>query len=510
VAGNPRIEELRKKLDKEPGSRLFAQLAEELRKDGEFEDAIRVAREGLQKHQNYPSARLTLGRALFDTGDWAAARLEFEQVLKGAPDNILASRLLAESLEGLGDVAGAVARYKKTLALAPGDKQILAKLEALEGGGTGAGVPAASVPAAAAARPPAPAIRPSGPAVSAPQVPAEPPPVVDTSAPIRLAEVDAPMELERPFERGAAAEPSAAPEPVPAPTPAAFAAPTPVAPPAAAAVPVTPPPPAVATAPPAPAATAADSGPAPIPVAADDGDFEIERPNEPLRAPVSETPAAPRSAPAVAAAPPPPRAHETPMEFEFDAGPVGSTIPFAPAPAAAPASAPPVEPAVDSRTAAIPVPVVAPPPVAAPRPAESAKTVEMPWVPPPPTSPPPSPPPSANAPAPEGEAASGELMSATLAELYFNQGFTEKAIEVYRQLLEREPENDRLRRRLQELQTPVAPIPAPEPPAVLSTAPAPMAAAPPLAPPSEAATRRVALERTIARLEGMLAAIKKG
>ena len=45
MAGNPRIDELRKKLDKEPGSRLFAQLAEELRKDGDLEDAIRVARE---------------------------------------------------------------------------------------------------------------------------------------------------------------------------------------------------------------------------------------------------------------------------------------------------------------------------------------------------------------------------------------------------------------------------------------------------------------------------------
>ena len=139
MAGNPRIDELRKKLDKEPGSRLFAQLAEELRKDGDLEDAIQVAREGLQKHSNYPSARMTLGRALFDTGDWAAARAEFELVLKGAPDNILASRLLAESLEGLGDVPAAVARYKKTLILAPGDKQVLERLEALEGGGAAGG-----------------------------------------------------------------------------------------------------------------------------------------------------------------------------------------------------------------------------------------------------------------------------------------------------------------------------------------------------------------------------------
>ena len=54
MAGNPRIDDLRKRLEKEPGSRLFAQLAEELRKDGELEEAIRVAREGLQKHPTTP------------------------------------------------------------------------------------------------------------------------------------------------------------------------------------------------------------------------------------------------------------------------------------------------------------------------------------------------------------------------------------------------------------------------------------------------------------------------
>jgi len=83
-------------------------------------------------------------------------------------------------------------------------------------------------------------------------------------------------------------------------------------------------------------------------------------------------------------------------------------------------------------------------------------------------------------------------MSATRAELYFKQGFAEKAVEFYRQLIEREPENDRLRRRLAELQ---GTRPAPAPASHAST---------------DQASRRVALERTIAKLEGMLAAIKKG
>ncbi|HEU0107558.1 MAG TPA: tetratricopeptide repeat protein [Vicinamibacteria bacterium] len=80
-------------------------------------------------------------------------------------------------------------------------------------------------------------------------------------------------------------------------------------------------------------------------------------------------------------------------------------------------------------------------------------------------------------------------MSATLAELYFKQGFPEKAVEVYRELIEREPENDRLRRRLAELQ---------------DTRGAPPSAG------TDQPSRRVVLERTIAKLEGMLAAIKKG
>src|SRR5712692_6784274 len=96
AARNPRIEELRRRLEKDRASRVFAQLAEELRKEGELEEAIRISREGLQKHPFYPSARMTLGRALVDSGDLEAAKTEFETVLQGAPDNLLARRFLEE------------------------------------------------------------------------------------------------------------------------------------------------------------------------------------------------------------------------------------------------------------------------------------------------------------------------------------------------------------------------------------------------------------------------------
>ncbi len=108
---------------------MFAQLAEELRKDGQLVEAIRVSREGLGKHPNYPSARMTLARCLFDSGDLSGARRELEQVVAAAPDNLLAQRLLGESCEGLGEFAAALDAYRAALKFSPGDKALGAKIE---------------------------------------------------------------------------------------------------------------------------------------------------------------------------------------------------------------------------------------------------------------------------------------------------------------------------------------------------------------------------------------------
>jgi hypothetical protein len=87
-----------------------------------------------------------------------------------------------------------------------------------------------------------------------------------------------------------------------------------------------------------------------------------------------------------------------------------------------------------------------------------------------------------------------ELVSPTLAELYFNQGFPEKAVEVYRRIVEREPGNERARARIAELQA------------------GPARSAPAAAAESDQAraARRAALERTIERLESLRAALQKG
>ncbi len=96
MADAPRIDELRRRLQKDPASFVFAQLAEEHRRAGDVEAAIQICRSGLAVHPGYTSARVTLGRALIAAGRLDAAAEELQQVLRMAPDNLAAARALEE------------------------------------------------------------------------------------------------------------------------------------------------------------------------------------------------------------------------------------------------------------------------------------------------------------------------------------------------------------------------------------------------------------------------------
>jgi hypothetical protein len=124
---------------------------------------------------------------------------------------------------------------------------------------------------------------------------------------------------------------------------------------------------------------------------------------------------------------------------------VPPTLPVAPPPApAAPQS-------VASSASAAPVPAVVPPAPTAPQPATEGAT---------------------------------PFSSSTLAELYYQQGLVERAVDVYRQLVTQDPANEKARLRLVELESAEGA-------------------------PDERATRRRALERTIAGLESLLAAVQR-
>jgi tetratricopeptide (TPR) repeat protein len=402
---NPRIDELRKRLEKDPASRLFAQLAEELRKEGELEDAIRVCRDGLAKHPAYPAARMTLGRALLDSGDYAGARAEFEAVVKGVPDNALAHRFLGECQQALGETAAATASYRAALMFAPGDAESAARLAAL----TGEAPPVRPAPQRAAA-PPTPSRPMAAPAAARPAPPPPPAPP---------------------------ARPAAVTRPAPPPPPPAPAAPRPVAPPP---VPPEPEPP-----------VAAPEAAKPVPLAPADEDFELEAAHEAPPVVLSGGEASPADA-------------EPPAEAAAELAPiklveVGEDEAFElERPVEAPvAKAPPSPPA------APPAPATAPPAASVAARREEAEfdlDVEQPAT-------------AAAAPAPP-------LASATLAELYLQQGAREQAQAVLKEVLAREPENERARE-LSSAATTLDPK----------------------------AQRRAALERTIERLERMLDAVQR-
>jgi thioredoxin-like negative regulator of GroEL len=102
----------------------------------------------------------------------------------------------------------------------------------------------------------------------------------------------------------------------------------------------------------------------------------------------------------------------------------------------------------------------------------------------------------------EAAAESPELATPTIGELYFNQGHTGKAIEVYRQVVEQDPGNERARARLAELEALERHLRAEEANELRRMVTA--------APKDPRAARRAALERTIGRLEGLMAAFKGG
>jgi len=123
-----RIEDLQKRLAKDPGSKIFAQLAEEYRKAGMLREAIVTCREGLSRHPTYFSARVALGRALLEAGSYEEARVELEKVLAQVPDNILAHKFLAEACFNLDRLEEALEKYQMVAALAPGDPEIVERI----------------------------------------------------------------------------------------------------------------------------------------------------------------------------------------------------------------------------------------------------------------------------------------------------------------------------------------------------------------------------------------------
>lgn len=128
---SPRVLELRRRVQADPASIAFAQLAEECRRAGNAAEAVDISRAGLAHHPGYLSARVTLGRALLEVGRLDEAAVELTTVVRAAPTNLPAIRGLAEIHQQRGDMAQALAHYQRALQLAQFDPDLEDSVERL-------------------------------------------------------------------------------------------------------------------------------------------------------------------------------------------------------------------------------------------------------------------------------------------------------------------------------------------------------------------------------------------
>ena len=105
------LDEFERRVKADPASVTFANLGEQYRRAGRFDDAIAVCRAGLEHHPGYASARVTLGRALAGVEDFDGARDELKAVLSDTPDNLAA-------LQGLADLDDLEAEVRSARAVA--------------------------------------------------------------------------------------------------------------------------------------------------------------------------------------------------------------------------------------------------------------------------------------------------------------------------------------------------------------------------------------------------------
>ena len=122
-------------LAKDPNSYCFAQLSELYRKTGLLDDAIFVAKRGIEIHPDYVGGNLALGRAYFDKGQKTDSRVVLELVVRTTPENYIAQKLLSQIYQEQDEPDRAEKALEAVLALNPDDVESRLSLEALTRGG---------------------------------------------------------------------------------------------------------------------------------------------------------------------------------------------------------------------------------------------------------------------------------------------------------------------------------------------------------------------------------------
>jgi tetratricopeptide (TPR) repeat protein len=105
--------------DDHPEGRIFTHLAEAYRKAGELDRAFEVLTEGIERHPEYSSAHVVLGRVHMDRGQGDQAAAEFQRVLELDPQNLVATRCLGDLARAEGDREAALEHYRQLQSVEP-------------------------------------------------------------------------------------------------------------------------------------------------------------------------------------------------------------------------------------------------------------------------------------------------------------------------------------------------------------------------------------------------------
>lgn len=126
IAGAIRRHEER--LQRDPESLAFAQLADLYRKSGRAQDAIALCRRGLDRYPHYTTARLILAKTLLGEGHLDAALAEVTAILEESPKEAQAHRLAAEIHRMAGRLDIAMEHLELAAKLDPADRESRALL----------------------------------------------------------------------------------------------------------------------------------------------------------------------------------------------------------------------------------------------------------------------------------------------------------------------------------------------------------------------------------------------
>ena len=149
MVSSPRIDELKKKFDENP-RRYFAPLANEYRKAGDLEQAIQLCRAYLPQQPGHMSGHIVFGQALFESGQFDESKGVFETALTLDPENLIALRHLGDIANQAGDPAGARQWYQRVLDADPRNEEIATQIATLDAASAATGA-ASDAPAPAAA-----------------------------------------------------------------------------------------------------------------------------------------------------------------------------------------------------------------------------------------------------------------------------------------------------------------------------------------------------------------------